>query len=101
MRSSAGALEWSAREEAVRELAASTTDRIVDLERVYESVMAAKSPDGGLIVKISGELRLLETSLSRLFKQVSPDLPAEPSRTSQKARAAVGVCWQQERARNV
>jgi RES domain-containing protein len=95
------ALEWSAREAAVRDVVASTIDRIVDLERVYESVISGDSPAGALLVKISTELRLQETSLAGLLKQVSPDLPAEPSRTSQKARRAVKTRWDRQRARNV
>jgi hypothetical protein len=76
-------LEWSAAERAVRESIACTVDRKVDLWARYRA-----SDDDKVRVKISGELRLLETSLSRLLKSVDTDLPAEKSaRASHAANA--------------
>jgi hypothetical protein len=51
------------------------------------------SDDDKVRVKMSAELRLLETSLARLLKSVSTDLPAEPSLRSQKAARAANARW--------
>ena len=64
-------LEWSAAERAIRDLIADTVDRRTDLLRLYRA-----TDDGALMVKLSAELRLLETSLARLLKQVKTELPA-------------------------
>jgi hypothetical protein len=82
-------LVWSAAEQAVREAIACTVDRKVDLWARYHA-----SDDDGMRVKLSGELRLLETSLARLLKSVSTDLPASPSIRSEKASRAAHRRWQ-------
>jgi len=64
-------LEWTAAERATLENAAWTVDRLEDLRGAYRAADDAK-----VRVKISGELRLLETSLARLLKAVPTDLPA-------------------------
>jgi hypothetical protein len=84
-------LEWSAAERTVRELIADTIDRRVDLQQRYEPC-----DDDRLRLKLATELRLLETSLARLLKQVKTDLPAPISRTSQKASAAAKTRWDRD-----
>jgi hypothetical protein len=80
---------WSAAERAVREAIACTVDRKVDLWGRYHA-----SDDDKIRVKLSGELRLLETSLARLLKSVSTDLPSAPSLRSEKASRAANKRWQ-------
>jgi hypothetical protein len=82
-------LGWSAAEQAIRESIACTVDRKVDLWARYHA-----SDDDKMRVKLSGELRLLETSLARLLKSVSTDLPAAPSLRSEKASRAANRRWQ-------
>lgn len=82
-------LVWSAAEQAVREAIACTVDRKVDLWARYHA-----SDDDKMRVKLSGELRLLETSLARLLKSVSTDPPATPSLRSEKASRAANMRWQ-------
>jgi hypothetical protein len=67
-------LVWTAHESAILDDIAFTVDRKVWLRRAW-----SRSDDTKLRVKLSAELRLLETSLARLLKQVTPDLPAAPS----------------------
>jgi hypothetical protein len=81
-------LVWSAAEQAVRESIAWTVDRLVDLRARYLA-----SEDDKTRVKISGELRLLETSLARLLKAVPTDLPAPVSIRSRKAQQAANKRW--------
>jgi hypothetical protein len=83
-------LVWSAAEQAVREAIACTVDRKVDLWARYHA-----SDDDKMRVKISGELRLLETSLARLLRNVKTDLPmpANPSHRSRKASRAANKRW--------
>ena len=82
-------LAWSAAEKTVRELIADTIDRRGGLLQLYSG-----AENGALRVRLSAELRLLETSLARLLKQVKTDLPQPVSRRSQKAQqaGAVGSC---------
>ena len=81
-------LEWSAAERALRERIARTVDREVDLWTRYGT-----SEDDKTRVKISAELRLLETSLARLLRDVKTDLPVQPSIRSEKARRAANARW--------
>jgi hypothetical protein len=81
-------LVWSAAEEAVRESIARTVDRNVDLWHRYLA-----SDDDKTRVKLSAELRLLETSLARLLKSVKTDLPVAPSIRSAKAAKAANARW--------
>jgi hypothetical protein len=82
------ALSWSAAESAVLDMVACAVDRKVDLWARYLA-----SDDDKVRVKLSTEIRLLESSIARLLKQVSTDLPEPESRVSQKARAAARVRW--------
>jgi hypothetical protein len=81
-------LVWSAAERAARESIARTVDRQQDLWARYHA-----SDDDKTRVQISGELRLLEASLSRLLKAVPTDLPAPVSIRTQKARRAADSRW--------
>jgi hypothetical protein len=82
-------LVWTAQEQAVLDLISSTIDRKVWLRRVW-----SRTDDVKLRVKVSAELRLLETSLARLLKQVTPELPAPTSMRTVRARRAANARWQ-------
>lgn len=81
-------LEWSAAERVLLKLIADSIDRRVELQHRYD-----ESDDDRLQLKFATELRLLETSLGRLLKSVKTDLPAAPSRKSQKASQAAHARW--------
>lgn len=81
-------LAWSAAEQAIRESIAYTVDRQVDLWARYRAC-----DDDKTRVKLSGELRLLETSLARLLKAVPTDLPTQPTHRSRKASRAANARW--------
>ncbi|ORX17717.1 hypothetical protein AWC31_14835 [Mycolicibacterium wolinskyi] len=85
-------LEWSAAERAVREMIADTVDRRVDLQSRYR-VCA----DVQMRVKLSSEIRLLEGAIARLLKQLSTEVPDQPtaweSSTSRKASKAALTRW--------
>ena len=49
-------------------------------------------------VKLSTELRLLETSLARLLKQVKTDIPAPESNRTIQARRAANARWGRDSA---
>lgn len=78
-------LVWSAAEQTARESIAWTVDRMVDLRARYLA-----SEDDKVRVKLSAELRLLETSLARLLRSVPTDLLAPKS--ARPAHAA-NVRW--------
>jgi hypothetical protein len=82
-------LVWTAAERAVRELIADTVDRKADLWQRY-----VVTGEDAARVRLSAEIRLLETSLARLLRQVRTELPAPQSRISQKAAKAARVRWQ-------
>jgi hypothetical protein len=86
-------LEFSAAENVVRGLIADTVDRRVDLWARYHASDQTKER-----LTLSAEIRLLDTSLARLLRQVSPDVPEPQSRTSQKAAAAAAVRWRRDGA---
>jgi hypothetical protein len=78
-------LVWSAAERALRERIARIVDRESDLWARYNA-----SDDDRVRVKLSAELRLLETSLSRLLREVKTDLP--PVKSARSTYAA-NVRW--------
>jgi hypothetical protein len=84
-----GETYWSAAERTVLDLVACAVDRKVDLTEQY----AATVEDPKLQIKLSGELRLLESTIARLLKQIKTDLPPEPSTTSRKASRAAQTRW--------
>lgn len=85
------ALKWTAAEKVLLDLIASTVDRRQDLQRLFDE---AEKPSA--LVRISGELRLLDAQISRLLKSIStePTLPG-PRRSvrSQKASKAALSRW--------
>jgi len=84
-------LIWTASESAVLDDIASTVDRMVRLRRDW-----SRADDPKLKIKLSAELRLLETSKARLLKQVTPDLPAPESMRTVRARRAVNARWKRD-----
>lgn len=84
--------DWSAAERMVLEMIACAVDRKVDLTTKYEATEDAK-----LRVKLSGELRLLQSHIAQLLKQVKTDLPPAPTQTSRKAQNAANARWDRER----
>jgi hypothetical protein len=86
-------LLWTAADREVLTLIASAIDRKCDLQRDYS---AAKDPKTR--VKISAELRLIETAVARLLKQVHTDTSAPESQRTIQARAAVMRRWHPDAA---
>jgi len=84
---------WTAAETAVLALISSTIDRKVWLRRAW-----SRTDDVKLRLKLSAELRLVETSLARLLKHVTPDVPAPPSLQTVKARKAANARWHRDRS---
>jgi hypothetical protein len=84
-------LVWTPQEKTLLELIADQTDRKVELAGEY-----AATQDTLVRVKLSSELRLLESSLARLLKQLKfePAPVREPSHvTSARARRAAMARW--------
>ncbi|MGO9157051.1 hypothetical protein [Mycobacterium sp.] len=82
-------LVWSAAEKAILNRIQDTVDHIADLTIDYRD-----APDAKTRVKISTELRLLDSSLVRLLKQIKTDVPAPAeSRITVKNRAAARARW--------
>jgi hypothetical protein len=84
-------LVWTAQDRELLALIASTIDRKCDLHKDYAAAIEAKTR-----VKISAELRLLETSVARLLKMVSTDVPAPMSLRSMKAQRAARARWDRD-----
>jgi hypothetical protein len=74
-------------------LIADAADRKADLSADYDACTDAKTR-----VRLAGELRLTETALARLLKQIHTDVPAPESRRSQMARAAALARWSRDAA---
>jgi hypothetical protein len=87
-------LSWTAAELEMREMLAATIDR-----RTRVSAIWGKASDPKVIVKLSNELRQLDTQVMRMLKQIRTDVPAPESLTTIKARRAVNVRWANERDR--
>jgi hypothetical protein len=92
-RRSGRSLEWSAADRAVLGLISASFDRISDLNADYEACSETK-----LKVKLSTELRLLETAAARLLKQIKTDLPAPDGKKTVRARRAANARWDRENA---
>jgi hypothetical protein len=88
-------LVWSAKERDVLGMVGAAVDRRVELSAAYEQCESVTTK-----LKIATELRLLEGSISRLYRQVSTELPAPMSLTSLKAQRAVNVRWDRERMKS-
>ncbi|KAA1248230.1 hypothetical protein F0Q45_21790 [Mycobacterium simiae] len=88
------ALSWSADEAALLEAIAETVDRKVDLRIRYSA-----NADFQAALKLSAELRLLDSTLARLLKQVKPVMPTVPkTQRSQKASHAAKTRWERDAA---
>lgn len=83
-------LRWTAAECALLDLIGDAIDRRVGLQKMYED---ADGDDAMAKARLAGEIRLIEAHLARLLKQVRTDLPAPPSRRSEKARRAAYARW--------
>jgi hypothetical protein len=83
-------LVWTTADRQVIDLIASTVDRRADLHRLYSSLA---DDDIKTRIKLSAELRLIESSLARLMKMVSTEVPAPMSLRSVKAQRAANVRW--------
>jgi hypothetical protein len=84
-------LTWSASERQLLAMIADAVDRRVDLKAQYHQASSDGEPK--LLVKVSGELRMLEALAARLLKQISTEAPKAESMRSVKARRAVNVRW--------
>ncbi len=86
-------LSWTAAECELREILAATIDR---RERVIG--FCERTRDRKLVVKLSAEIRQLDTAVGRLLKQIRTDVPQPESLTTIKARRAVNTRWDGVRA---
>jgi hypothetical protein len=84
-------LVWTAAESAILDDIAFTVDRMVRLRRDW-----SRTDDVMVRVRLSAEIRLLETSKARLLKQVTPDLSPAPSMRTIRARRAVNARWKRD-----
>lgn len=85
-------LIWSAAEEQIRELLADAVDRRDELNRRYKSIEMLS-----LRLKVAAEIRLLDAAIPKLLAQLSTEVPAPQSITSQKASKAANARWTRER----
>jgi hypothetical protein len=85
-------LVWSAAEADVIAMIAAQVDRRVELSAQY-----AACENTNTKLKIATELRLTEQSITRLFRQVSTEVPQPMSVTSLKAQRAANSRWNRER----
>jgi hypothetical protein len=85
-------LIWGAAEADVISMIAAEVDRRVELSAQY-----AACDNMNTRLKIATELRLLEQSIARLYRQVSTEGPAPQSVTSMKASRAAHSRWDRER----
>jgi hypothetical protein len=88
-------LHWDASERKVLDMIAAHVDRRVDLTADYDAAEQVRTR-----IAVATELRLLETSLNRLLKSISTELPPPPksrskpmSITSIKAQRAANSRW--------
>jgi hypothetical protein len=85
-------LVWSVTEADVISMIAAGVDRRVELSAAY-----AACDNVNVKLKLATELRLLEQSIARLYRQVSTEVPAPQSVTSMKASRAAHSRWDRER----
>lgn len=88
-------LSWSAGDIELRNMLADSVDRRERIQGVYDSTTDAK-----VLVKLSCELRQLETKIARLLATIKTDVPQPETLTTVKARNAINTRWQRERERN-
>jgi hypothetical protein len=82
------ALVFTPAERVILDLIGAQIDRKQGLKRAY-----AKADDVRAMVALSAEIRLLETSIGRLLRQVAVDVPAVPSLRTQRAQRAARARW--------
>ncbi|MCH9732274.1 MAG: hypothetical protein K0U84_21835 [Actinomycetia bacterium] len=90
-----GELVWTAAEREVLAMIANTVDRREALKKRF-----VNSRDVKTAAKASGEIRLLDSLMIRLLKQVQPSVPAPMNATQLKNQRAANVRWARERERN-
>ena len=88
-------LSWTAAEREHRVMIAETIDRRAHLQHRYDN---CDPTDARNLVRLSTELRLLDSTVSRLLKSVETDLPAPMSRRSAKAQRAARARWDRDAA---
>lgn len=81
-------LVLGAAEALVVEQVCDCLDRKSDLQRLYDA-----AEDVTALVKLSAEIRLLESTAGRLLRQVSTDDPSRESPTTKRARKAADARW--------
>lgn len=84
-------LVWSAHESALLRQISSILDRKAELAELYEKAQAVKTK-----LKLSQEMRRLETSVARLLKEIKTDVPPRPSMRTVRARRAVNARWRRD-----
>lgn len=85
-------LVWSAAEADIIGMVAAAVDRRVELSAQY-----AACDNVNVKLKLATEIRLLEQSIARLYRQVSTEIPGPQSVTSMKASRAAHSRWDRER----
>ena len=88
-------LSWSVADVELREMLANGYDR-----RARVAALWAEATDVKLLVRLSNELRQCDTAIARLLAKIKTEVPQADSVASMKARRAVNVRWDKERARN-
>ena len=88
-------LVWSCQEQDLIGMLADAVDRRVELSEQYAQLRDRK--DLGLRIKLAGELRLLEGSISRLHRQITVEVPQPKSIMSIKASRAANAHWDRVR----
>jgi len=91
-------LVWSCQEQDLIGMLADAVDRRVELSEQYAQLRDRK--DLGLRIKLAGELRLLEGSISRLHRQITVEVPQPKSIMSIKASRAANARWDRVRMKN-
>jgi len=91
-------LVWSCQEQDLIGMLADAVDRRVELSKQYAQLRDRK--DLGLRIKLAGELRLLEGSISRLHRQITVEVPQPKSIMSIKASRAANAHWDRVRMKN-
>ena len=81
-------LSWTAQEAVTLELIAATIDRRVEMVKLYEA-----ATDPKLKVKLSQEVRLLESATVRMLATVKTETPPPMSLRSVKAQKAAYARW--------
>jgi predicted kinase len=86
------ALVWSAAEADIIGMIAAEVDRRVELSAQY-----AATTKVDVKLKLATEIRLLESSIARLYRQVSTEVAAPMSAVSRKAQHAANSRWNRHR----